>query len=397
MPRRRELGVEAAVAAAIERALASDPGSILAFLPGAAEIRRTERMLADRSLPADVRITPLYGDLGADAQDAAVRPAPSGERKVVLATNIAETSLTIEGVRVVVDAGLARVARFSPRSGMARLETTRVSRAAAVQRAGRAGRESPGVCYRLWDEAEQAALLERARPEILDADLAPLALDLAAAGVTDVSVLHWLDAPPAPSLSLARELLTELGALDGAHRITAHGRDMARLGLHPRLAHMLVRAHELGFGATACVVASLLEERDLLRGPGEREPDLQLRFDLVVSRAGDVPHAVRSRVSAMRSLLRLQSSDVPDGAHLGEAVALAYPERVAFMRSTPGRYLLRNGTGAVLPGHGALWREEFLAIADVDGRSPDAMTSRLPRACRGNPGAGVVCRRHRDS
>src|SRR6185503_11785693 len=219
---------------------------------------RAEAMLGD--VPADV--IPLHGSLPQTMQDRALGPSMPGRRKVVLATSIAETSLTIDGVRVVVDGGLARVPRYSPRSGMTRLATVRVSRASADQRRGRAGRQAPGICYRLWNAHEEATLLPRGVPEILETDLAPLALDLAAAGIADAADLAWLDPPPAAALAEAQGLLVQLGALDPAGRITPHGLRLTRFALHPRLAHMVVRARELGAGKVACELAALLSERD---------------------------------------------------------------------------------------------------------------------------------------
>jgi ATP-dependent helicase HrpB len=371
---------EAAVAAAVRHALTRDPGSVLAFLPGAAEIRRTLALLDDGSLPRDVRLHPLYGDLPPAAQDAAIAPAPVGERKVVLATSIAETSLTIEGVRVVVDGGLARVPRFSPRSGMTRLETVRVSHASSEQRCGRAGRTAPGVCYRLWASEEQASLLQRATPEILETDLAPLVLDLAVAGVRDADELRWLDPPPIAGLSQGRALLRQLDALDDADRVTAHGREMAAFGAHPRLAHMLVRAHAMGLGATACVVAALLQERDVLRRDAvHREADLRLRAGVVAGdgRAEhhdvdrDAVRRVREQARVWRRQLGVGDTERVDEDSVGVVVALAYPDRVAQRRSSGGeRFLMRNGLGAVLDDAGALTGAPFLAIADLDGRVP---------------------------
>ena len=364
--------VEDAMAGTIRRALTAESGGLLAFLPGAGEIRRCLEVLEAGRLPEDVRMLPLYGDLPLDAQDAAVRPGIPGERKVVLATSIAETSLTIEDIRIVVDSGLARVSRFAPRTGMARLETIRVSRASADQRAGRAGRVAPGVCFRLWAAEEHAALAESARPEILEADLASLALDLAAAGVADSNALRWLDEPPAKALRHARTLLRELDAIDDNARMTAHGKRIAVLGVHPRLAHMLVVARDEGFGATACAVAALLEERDILRrAPSERDPDLRLRLELV-SHVAPQTSRIRARISALRGLVRVPRNEALDEFMLGAAVALAFPDRLAQRRTTAGRYRLRNGIGASLPGEGALSRDEFLAVAELDGRSPDA-------------------------
>jgi ATP-dependent helicase HrpB len=229
---------EAAAALAVQRALRDDVGDILVFLPGAVEIRRVQARLADVA----ARVLPLYGELPAAEQDAALGPDPGGARRVILATNVAETSLTIPGIRVVVDSGLVRRAAFDPVTGMSRLETQRISRASADQRQGRAGRVAPGVCYRLWSEGAQRSLAAFASPEILDADLAPLALELAGWGARDAAALRWLDPPPAATLAGARDLLRRLGALDAAGRLTPHGRELARIPAHPRLAHLLVEA-----------------------------------------------------------------------------------------------------------------------------------------------------------
>lgn len=374
--------VEGAMTAMLRRVLVQDEGSVLAFLPGAAEIRRTVDLLQAGGLPPGVRVHPLYGDLSAAAQDAAIAPASGHERKVVLATSIAESSLTIDGVRVVVDSGLARVPRFSPRSGLTRLETHRVSRASAEQRCGRAGRTTPGICYRMWAMEEHTTLLASATPEILEADLASLALDLAVAGVRDPSELRWLDAPPAASIAQARELLLQLDAIDDTLRVTPHGHAMANLGLHPRLANMLIRAHELGHGATACVLAAVVDERDVLRRDGRgREADLRLRVMLAAGRGasdhhdvdGDALRRVRERILAWRALVGVDASDVIDDESTGWLLALAYPDRVAKRR--PGddeRYLMRNGSGARLDVGSALTRSPFLVVADLDGRVPDS-------------------------
>jgi ATP-dependent helicase HrpB len=382
MDRRDGQRVEGAVAAAVRQALARDGGSVLAFLPGSAEIRRTLELLGNDSLPGDVRLHPLYGDLPAEAQDAAIAPAAAGERKIVLATSIAETSLTIDGVRIVVDSGLARVPRFAPRSGMTRLETVRVSLASADQRAGRAGRTAPGVCYRLWGTGAHAGLLARSTPEILETDLTPLALDLALAGVRDPRELRWLDMPPAAGLAHARELLRQLDAVDATHRLTAHGRAMAAFGLHPRLAHMLLRARELGHGATACLVAALVEERDVLRREsGQREADLRLRVALVAGDGRSAHHDVdRDAVRRVREQSRrwagqlgVRVHDAVDEEATGWLLALAYPDRVAQRRAGAGeRYLMRNGAGVVLDDAGVLTGAPFIAVADLDGRVPQS-------------------------
>ncbi len=279
----RESGsrIEDAVASTMRRALADEGGSAVVFLPGVGEIRRVEERLRD--LGADIDVAPLYGDLSPADQDRAIAPSPDGRRKVVLATSIAETSLTIEGVRIVVDGGLMRMPRFSPRSGMTRLETVRVSQASADQRRGRAGRLEPGVCYRLWTEAAQRGLLPFTPPEILDADLAPLALELALWGASDAT-LPWLTPPPAAALATARALLLDLGALGDSGAITPHGRAMARLGQHPRLAHLVLKGRELGQGKVAALLAAILGERDFLRLPkGERDVDLRHRVDIALS------------------------------------------------------------------------------------------------------------------
>ncbi len=272
--------LEPAVVQSIRQALARDAGSLLVFLPGMAEIRRVERQLRDAALGSDILIAPLHGELPQQEQEQAILPAPPGRRKIVLATSIAETSLTIEGVRVVIDAGLMRVPRFDPRSGLTRLDTIRVTQDAADQRRGRAGRLEPGSCYRLWTVAEQAALLPRRPPEILEADLTPLALDLAEWGAVDTTELSWLDPPPAGALAQARELLRQLGALNEERALTPHGRRLAHVTVHPRLAHMMVTAAALGWGTSACDLAALLSERDILRGgPGWRNADLRIRIE----------------------------------------------------------------------------------------------------------------------
>ncbi len=273
--RKADAPLERQMADAIAMALRADPGSVLAFLPGAAEIRRTQNFLGERVHDAGVEIVPLFGALDAAVQDRAIAPAPKGQRKVVLATSIAETSLTIEGVRIVVDSGVARVPRYEPDIGLTRLETVRASRAAVDQRRGRAGRTEPGVCYRLWDEPQTASLAPYTQPEILSADLSSLVLDLAQWGVSDPSTLAFLDAPPAPALKEARSLLRELGALDGDGRITAEGKSLRALALPPRLARMIVDSHRCGAGEEAAEIAAMLTERGL----GGDSVDLDVRLD----------------------------------------------------------------------------------------------------------------------
>ena len=365
--------LEAEVASAVRSAIAEEPGDILVFLPGAAEIRRTADLLRG-SVAADV--IPLHGNLSGEDQDRAIRPSPPGRRRrVVLSTSIAETSLTIEGVRVVIDAGLSRVSRYSPRTGMARLVTVRVSRASAEQRRGRAGRTEPGVCFRLWSAHEDAALLPRSVPEILETDLAPLALDLALAGA-EPSELGWLDRPPESSLAEARSLLRQLGALDAADRITPHGRRLARLSLAPRLAHMVIRGSELGDRATACELAALLTERDVLqRSDGVPEADIRTRIDLVrgtVCRA-DIDRNALRRVRREVEICRAKSPGSRRGeVDVGVLLAQAYPDRVAQRRQGgPDRFLLRNGLGARVRPQ-ALGTQDYLVAAELDGRLPES-------------------------
>ena len=363
--------IEDTAASAVRRALSEEGGSALVFLPGVGEIRRVEERLSD--LGANVDVAPLYGDLSPAEQDRAISPSPAGRRKVVLATSIAETSLTIEGVRIVIDVGLMRVPRFSPRSGMTRLETVRVSQASADQRRGRAGRLEPGVCYRLWPEESQRGLLPFTPPEILDADLAPLALELAAWGVSDAAALPWLTPPPAASLATARALLLDLGALDAAGAITPHGRAMVRLGQHPRLAHLVLKGRELKQGRVAALLAAILSERDFLRlPPGQRDADLRHRVDIALNSKRD--GALRLiQESARRLMPRDSRNETPDISMTGTLLALAYPDRIGRRRpGTAGRYLLSGGRGAALPEGDPMATEEFLVVADLDGSAQDS-------------------------
>jgi ATP-dependent helicase HrpB len=367
--------VEEATARSVQRALRNSEGDVLVFLPGQREIRRVEQLLDATRLSSGVRLCTLYGDASPDVQRAALAPAAPGTRKVILATSIAETSLTIEGVRVVVDAGFARSARFDPRRGMSGLVTIRASVAAADQRRGRAGRQSPGVCYRLWTEEQQEGMPKFPVPDILVADLAPLALDLSRWGAGSAEGLQFIDPPPAPHLLHARSLLLALGALDRRGGLTPHGTAMAKLPVHPRLAHMIIRGKETGLGATACDVAALLEERDILI-PGQRtDIDLASRIHGLHG-GGDVDRGVRTRaLAAARRLREYAGLDEQrtDERRLGVLLALAYPDRIARRRGASGiRYQMTNGTGAALPDWSLLSREEFLAIGDVDGMATDA-------------------------
>jgi len=372
--------VEPQVISACLEALADQPGSLLVFLPGQAEIRRVVTGLEDAltqspSLQRDVLLCPLHGELDLNQQRAAIDPAPAGKRKVVLATNIAETSVTIDGVRVVIDAGLERVPRFDPRSGMTRLDTQRISKASATQRAGRAGRVESGVCYRLWSETQHDQMAGFSSPEIQKADLTGLALQLAKWGVQP-SDLEWLDAPPTAAYSQANDLLRRLGALQPDGQLTRHGQAMAELPSHPRIAHLLLRGHELGLAETACNIAALLGERDIQRGGGA---DLHSRLAILSgeqrAQRGEQGGAQRAKQLARqyRSYLRGPASQpVADSDHprwVGCLLALAYPDRVAHQRRAGGaEYRLANGRAAMFTETDALMKHSWLVIADLGSR-----------------------------
>jgi ATP-dependent helicase HrpB len=358
--------IEVQVADAVTRALRGEPGSVLAFLPGAAEIRRTEILLRERISDPGLDIVPLYGALDRGVQDAAIAPAPAGRRKVVLATAIAETSITIAGVRIVVDSGLARVPRYEPDVGLTRLETVRVSRAAADQRRGRAGRTEPGLCLRLWDEAQTSALEPYARPEILAADLSGFVLDLAQWGVADPASLAFLDPPPKPALNEARTLLRDLGALDTDGRITDAGRALRRLPLAPRLARMVTAAAAEGQGVMAAEIALIVTERGL----GGDDVDLEHR--LAMFRRDRSPRAAAARRMAERwttsPLSGAACAPATEAAGTsGALIALAYPDRIARNRGGDGSFLLANGRGAAVDAASSLAREPFLAVAELSG------------------------------
>ncbi|WP_341916261.1 ATP-dependent helicase HrpB [Ferrovibrio terrae] len=379
-----QIRLDAAVAGVVQDALLETEGDLLVFLPGVAEIRRVETLLAEARLPASISVQPLYGDLPGAQQDEALRPSPAGRRKVVLSTSIAESSLTIEGVRVVVDSGYMRQPRFSPSTGMAKLETVRVSQASADQRRGRAGRLGPGICYRLWAEAAHGGLPKFTAPEIAVTDLTPLALDLAVWGVRDAKALPWLDPPPDAAMGYAQELLRELEAINAAGAVTAHGKAMAELPLHPRLAHMVIRGHAQGLGGLSCALAALLGERDIARVPrgAARDADLRWRLEIVAgeSERHSAPHGLHVDMNAVKQIRKLASDwrrQIKASPHQGPVddagllVALAYPDRVAKKRGG-GSFLLSNGRGARLDPLDALSREDYLAIAEVDGAQADA-------------------------
>lgn len=368
--RKPDSPIERQMADAIAMALRAESGSVLAFLPGAAEIRRTQNMLAERVHDASIEIVPLFGALDAAVQDRAIAPAPKGLRKVVLATSIAETSLTIEGVRIVVDSGMARVPRYEPDIGLTRLETIRASRAAVDQRRGRAGRTEPGVCYRLWDEPQTASLSAYTQPEILSADLSSLVLDLAQWGVSDPATLTFLDSPPAPALNEARNLLRELGALDADGRITDEGKSLRALALPPRLARMIVGAHRLGAGREAADIAAVLTERGL----GGDSVDLDARLDSF--RRDRSPRGAGARQLAERWAMQVAApltftpASSPQGggelSSTGMMLALAFPDRVARNRGN-GSFVLANGRGASADPASRLARAPFIAVAELTG------------------------------
>jgi ATP-dependent helicase HrpB len=400
--------IEDEVARVTLDALERESGSILVFLPGQGEIRRVAEVLGARIKRSDVDIAPLYGALDSRAQDLAIAPSPVGRRKIVLATSIAETSLTIEGVRVVVDSGLMRVPVYEPDVGLTRLETVRVSRANADQRRGRAGRIEPGICYRLWEEAANGGLQPYAAPEILSADLSGLALDCALWGVTDLDKLAFLDSPPRAALKEARALLTAIGAVDGEGRITDEGRAIASLALPPRLARMVVDAARKGEARTASEIAVVLTERGLggdavnlaarleafRRDRSQRGDDARRLARGLAARAADplIQRGVRAPLPVeeggperrMRSPRRASqtpasprplppspSPGVGEGS-IGALLASAFPDRIAMRRGQRGEFLMANGRAAVLEAHDPLAGEPFLAIGEIAGRAVSA-------------------------
>lgn len=367
-------------------AVREESGSILVFLPGASEIRQLARRLEKAQLGPQWIIAPLSGNLSRSAQNQAIAPTPAGRRKIVLATSIAETSLTIEGIRVVVDSGLQRLPRFELRSGLTRLVTVPVSQASADQRRGRAGRLGRGVCLRLWSRTIHHTLTPAHRPEILEADLAGLALELALWGVNDPGKLKWLDPPPRGTFDSARGLLRSLGALDDNSAITDHGRQMAALPMHPRLAHMLIAADRLGYGGAACDLAALLGERDVVHfNLGQQDADMRIRLDLLQNlrqnrpltiQNATVDHAALRRIIRAADQLRRQigcKAGDGDAVVIGRLLGWAYPDRIARRRpDVRGKFLLANGGGAYLDPAAPLSAEEFLVAVELDGERREA-------------------------
>ena len=377
LPMMKGTRIEQATGEAVVRALNDQPGDVLVFLPGIGEIRRVEQFLTDR-VGADVDVRLLAGALSLAEQDMALLPSPVGRRRVVLSTDIAESSLTVSGVRIVVDAGLARVPRHDLGSGMTRLTTISTSRASADQRAGRAGRTEPGVAYRLWSKLEHATRRAHLEAEITQVDLAGVALELAAWG-TAPSDLRFIDQPPARAMQQAHELLRRLGALDADGRATSKGRAMLALPLHPRLARMVVASPDTDKGL-ACLIAAILDERDVLRGRSDELPaDLAIRVRVVCGhdhheRADrrDVAR-IRDRTVdiARRSSVHVDFDDIA-AEHTGSTIALAFPDRIAVRRRQPGQFQMRTGTGAWVAATDSLADERFIVAADLDGNRSSA-------------------------
>jgi ATP-dependent helicase HrpB len=371
------LSIEDQTVRAVRKALAEEQGGVLVFLPGQGEILRVAERLAERLTDPSVEIAPLYGALDPKDQDRAITSPGPGQRKVVLASSIAETSLTIAGVRVVIDSGQARVPRYDPASGLTRLVTVRVSRASADQRRGRAGRTEPGVCYRLWDEPETRALVAFERPEILETDLSRLALDLARWGARNAESLSFLDRPPVAAMAEARALLIRMDALDEAGGLTAHGRAMGELPLPPRLAHMVLIGAAKGAGRRAARIAALLTERGL----GGRQVDLAARLDGFARDSSPRANAAAGLADRWARIAGRAGRDEPidDGLLLAEA----FPERIAKARGKPGEFQLVSGRGVILDPADALARETWLAIAELgggDARDRVLLAARLDEA-----------------
>jgi ATP-dependent helicase HrpB len=358
--RRSTERLEEAVSRAVEGALRAYPGSVLVFLPGTGEINTTARLLESK-LPANVCLYQLHGTMDPVTQDEAIKPSPDGIRKVVLATSIAETSITIDGVNIIIDSGYQRLPTFEPASGLTHLETVRASKASVDQRAGRAGRTAPGVAIRLWRPEQTAVLPAFTRPEILEADLAGLLLDLAAFGVTNPASLRFLDAPPKPALSEARELLMRLNALDGNGRLTGHGLAMRSLALPVRLSHMIIMAGQVGHTKQAAEIAVLLTERGL----GGNDADLEVRLQQFRRDRGTRAQAAKGLAKRLAAQVGTQPSN--NIATIGALLLHAYPDRLAKSRGRDGRFVLANGRGAEMDIIQSLAAKDYLVIADMQG------------------------------
>ncbi len=371
----------ACVAAEINKILLNEAGSLLVFLPGAGEIRRVKSYLEKKYSRSDLVIAPLYGNLPGKMQDLAIRPCKAGRRKVVLSTSISETSLTIEGVNVVVDAGWMRIPRFNPGSLMTVLETVRVSRASADQRRGRAGRTGPGLCFRLWTEHDHLSLVPFNKPEIMNTDLAPLALELASWGTVRPDEMAWLDPPPTAAMERGWEFLQAIGAVDTRRNATRHGRDIHALGVHPRLGHMILKGAARGAGRLAADMAALISGRDILQGTRlAHDVDIRVRLEVLREsgiRPAEIDRRALARIAQLsdRWLKMAGKNDAGRGSleDAGKVLALAYPDRIGKVR--PGsrdRYLLSGGRGAILPEHDSLCGTPFIVVARTDGKPDNA-------------------------
>jgi ATP-dependent helicase HrpB len=369
------------VAAEINKILAQEAGSLLVFLPGAGEIRRVKSYLEKTHARSDLIIAPLYGNLPGKMQDLAIKPCKADQRKVVLSTSIAETSLTIEGIHVVVDAGRMRIPRFNPGSLMTVLETVRVSRASADQRRGRAGRTGPGICLRLWTEHDHLSLVPFNKPEIMNTDLSPLALELACWGTTRPGEMAWLDPPPDAAMEHAYEFLLAIGAVDSRRNVTRHGRDINALGIHPRLGHMILKGAAAGAGRLAADMAALISGRDILQGTNlAHDVDIRVRLEALRKPGmgqADIDRRVISRTAQLSDRWqKMAGKSAVDSVSLegaGKILALAYPDRIGKVRAgSRNRYLLSGGRGAILPEHDALCGTPFIVVARTDGKPDNA-------------------------
>lgn len=369
------------VAAEINKILTQEAGSLLVFLPGAGEIRRVKSYLEKTHARSDLIIAPLYGNLPGKMQDLAIKPCKADQRKVVLSTSIAETSLTIEGIHVVVDAGRMRIPRFNPGSLMTVLETVRVSRASADQRRGRAGRTGPGICLRLWTEHDHLSLVPFNKPEIMNTDLSPLALELACWGTTRPGEMAWLDPPPDAAMEHAYEFLLAIGAVDSRKNVTRHGRDINALGIHPRLGHMILKGAAAGAGRLAADMAALISGRDILQGTNlAHDVDIRVRLEALRKPGMGQPDIDRRVISRTAQLSdrwqKMAGKSAVDSVSLegaGKILALAYPDRIGKVRAgSRNRYLLSGGRGAILPEHDALCGTPFIVVARTDGKPDNA-------------------------
>jgi ATP-dependent helicase HrpB len=381
----RPVAIEMTCALVIKRALSETSGDMLVFLPGVKEIKTLYSIL-EKDLDSFIHIFPLYGNLSLKDQTRAFRPSNKSERKIVIATSIAETSITIEGVSVVIDSGLMRVPRFSSRTGMSRLETLRVSKASADQRRGRSGRTQPGKCYRLWSEYDHQSLKAYTKPEILSIDLTGLVLELAAWGVSDPEQLKWLDLPDEKSFEQAKNLLKTLGALDGQGRITSHGKKMSSAGLHPRLAHMIIKADEKAQGSLACRIAAFLNERDFIRFDQKAfDPDIRLRLELIeaVTRKkkiwqkefkinkGILHRIIESEKKTAKYFgIKPTKTDIEKA---GALLAHAYPDRIAKKRDNRNNtFLMASGKGAFFAGSNSVSLNDYIVAVHLDGNLQNA-------------------------